>query len=268
MFNVVTHSLVSNWSLPKLPVVLVLLVLIVSASKGGIDRVGQICSFVIPAFLFLYVSMCIITLFNFRDNILPSIALIFKSAFKPEAALVGGVAGSVLTTMYQGIARGCYSGDIGIGYAAVVNAESSISDPRKQAQLAILGVFLDTFIVCSSTALIVITSGVWQEAIPASKMVQVALDRQFGMMIFFMPVFIFLLGYTTMIAFFVVGVKCARFVNKKLGEKFYYLYACCSFLLFSYVEQQQALTIMSLVGAMLLLLNTYGIWKLRKDIDF
>ena len=70
-----------------------------------------------------------------------------------------------------------------------------------------------------------------------------------------------------MIAFFVVGMKCAEFISPSWGRKAYYAYAILAFTAFSFVEQSQALTIMAIVGALLLLLNLYGIMRLRHKIE-
>ena len=267
MFNVVTDSITSNWHIDRSLIIAVLLILILIAGKGGIKLVGSICSFIIPLFLVLYVGMCLWVLLQHSSKILPSLQIIFSSAFGGKTILAGGAAGSFIVTMSEGMARGCYSGDIGVGYASVVNAESHAQDPRVQARMAIFGVFIDTFIVCTSTALLVITTGVSTQNLPASQLVQAALSSEFSMMNFFMPVFIFLLGYSSMIAFYVVGLKCAGFLHKRYGQTVYTVYASLMFIVFSFVDQTVALTLMSLVGASLLLLNVYGIFKLRSHIE-
>jgi AGCS family alanine or glycine:cation symporter len=99
-------------------------------------------------------------------------------------------------------------------------------------------------------------------------MVQESLALTFPYMSFFMPLFLFLLGYTTILAYFVVGVKCAKFLSPKWGPLLYYLYACVSLPLFAFVDASQAFLIMSLSGAFLLLLNLTGIFLLRKQVTF
>lgn len=266
MFSVITESITQNWGWNKHLVVLGLLLLVIFAGMGGVKYVGNICSVMIPAFVVLYVGMCLWVLFIFRDNIPSTLELIFVSAFSPEAAFGGAAGSSILLTMYQGVARGCYSGDIGIGYASVVHAETQEIDPKGQARLAIFGIFLDTFVVCTASTILITVTGVWNKCATAANLVQEALATQFSMMTFFMPIFIFLLGYSTLIAFFVVGLKCADFLSPKYGRKFYYLFGALSFFFFSYTEQSLSLIAMSLSGALLLLLNVYGIFRLREHI--
>lgn len=268
MFKVVTDSIVINWSWEQNWVILVLLALIILAASGGIQRVGKICSAIIPTFLGIFMLMSGYVIIA-NITLLPDVfQMILSSAFNGHAA-IGGFAGSgCLLAMSQGIARGCYTGDIGVGYAAVVHAESRESKPSAQAGLAILGIVIDTFVVCTLTTLLVLVTGVWSETIPASHLVQTALAQYFPGMQYFMPVFIFLLGYSTIIAFFCVGVKSMKFVFPKQGQKLFYLYAIPSFIIFSYVDQSEALLIMSIVGALLLCINIIGIYRLRREIDF
>ena len=235
-------------------------------AHGGVARVGKVCGLIIPSFIVIYVALTLVLFLRHMDTLLPTLQLIFSSAFSGKAAVTGSTAGGLLVTVYQGMARGCYSGDIGIGYAAVANAESSLGDPAKQARLTILGVFLDTFVVCTATCLIIISTGVWSEPIPASQLVQEALDREFGMMQWFMPGFLFLLGYSSMIAFFVVGLKCAQFLSPSRGKQVYTAYAASAFLFFSFFDQSKALLLMSVSGALLLIINAYGIFRLRREI--
>ncbi len=194
--------------------------------------------------------------------------LIVSSAFKGHAPL-GGFAGSgMMLAVSQGVARSCYSGDIGVGYAAIVHSESRVKKPEKQAQLTLLGVFLDTFIVCTFSSLLILVTGVWHQDIPASLMVQTALAQYFPYMQFFMPVFIFILGFSSLIAFFFVGLKCSKYIFPKLGKRIYYVYAISMFILFSMVDQSTALAVMSITGAFLLSINLFAIHRLRKELQF
>lgn len=266
MFRVVTESIVSNWSLPSFYVVCGLLFLVLFAGSGGIARVGKICSWMIPLFIVLYVGMCAYILAIYSSNIVPAFKLILISAFNPKAAL-GGAAASLLLTMFQGVARGCYSGDVGIGYASMIFAEVSSNNFKRQGRLAILGIFIDTFVICTATTLIIVVSEAWRVPMAASQLVQFALAAHIPYMHIFMPIFIFLLGYSTMIAFFCVGLKCASYLSADYGKKIYYAYAALIFLIFSYVEQSTAMSVMSIAGALLLIVNVYGIYKLRDEIE-
>lgn len=268
LFSIVVHSVSTNFELNKPLVIAVLLALVIFASSGGMKRIGKISSMIIPLFIILYLGMSwwIIT---YNIAALPSVlAEVFTSAFTGHAAIGGFVGSGMLTAMSQGVRRGCYSSDIGTGYPSVVHSESAEKQPERQAILAIVDVFLDTFVVCTTSILLILVTGIWKEPLHESLLVQTALGAYFPFMNFFIPFFVFLLGYSTLIVIFCVGLKCARFIGGKKAEYFYYVYAVLSFILFSYIETKQALIVMSLVQGMLLLINCYGIFRLRREVSF
>ncbi len=266
IFNVVGQTISTNWSLNPYLVTFSLLFLIFYASLGGIDRVGSITAFIIPLFVFIFLTMGLYLLWVNRSEIIPSFLLIFRSAFSGHAAIGGFVGSTILHSMSEGMKRGCYTGDIGVGYAAVVHAESSQKDPTRQASLVIFEIFLDTFLVCTLTGLMVLVTGVWKMPIDPSMMVQRALSAYFPYLNFFMPLFIFLLGFSTIIAFFSVGLKSAHFLDPKRGMKIYATYAFFALLIFSFAPSRLAIGVMSICGAFLLFLNVGAIFFLAEEI--
>ncbi|MBX9743584.1 MAG: amino acid carrier protein [Chlamydiales bacterium] len=268
MFNIMADSIAVNWGQDPYLVVLILLIAVLVVALGGINRVGEVCSAIIPLFIALYLAMGFWMLLQHLGEIPDAFALIFEGAFTPQAA-VGGFAGStVMLTISMGLSRGAYSGDIGVGYTSVVYAESNTVHIKRQASMTILGVFLDTFVICTLSVLLVLISGHWKSGIDVSLMVQEALGLHFPFMQIFMPFFLFLLGYTTILTYFVVGVKCAKFISPRFGPVIYYLYAIISLPLFAFVNASEAFLIMSLSGALLLILNVTGIFLLRKEVEF
>ncbi len=267
MFNVMADSFSANWQFDKYIVVALLMIAILIAA-GGINRVGEVCSTLIPLFIILYVFMALWVIFQHAAE-LPSIfRSIFEGAFTAQAAK-GGFAGStVMMTISMGLSRGAYSGDIGVGYTSVIYAESGTDKIKKLSSMSIIGIFIDTFVICSLSILVVLATGHWNSGIDVTLMVQESFALYFPYMHFFMPIFLFLLGYTSILAYFVVGAKCAKFISKKWGPTAYYIYACTMLPIFAFVDATQAFVIMSLSGALLLILNLFGIFLLRKEVHF
>jgi len=193
---------------------------------------------------------------------------ILKSAFTGHAAIGGFIGSTALLTIAKGISSACYSGDVAIGYASIINSQVRSNNLKKQAGLAIFGIFLDTFIVCTCTILLILATDVWQEPIDGSILVQTALDRYFPYMHIFMPLFLFSLGYTTILAYMFAGLKCARFIMPRYGAYFYYTYAVAAFFFFAFFESKYALTVMNIAGGLLMLVNLPALFRLRKEIDF
>jgi AGCS family alanine or glycine:cation symporter len=222
-----------------------------------------------PAFMIFYMSMCFWVIACHIDMVPGVLFTVFKSAFSGHAAL-GGFAGSTFMLAAQnGIARAVYSGDIGIGYDATIQSETQSQAPEKQARLAIFSLLTDS-IICTLSIMVVLVTGLWHKtpSLLASEYVAAALGLHFPYMPIFMAVFFFLAGFTTILAFFTVGMKCARFLSHRWGERLYLVYGTCSFVFFSFFDPTKVMLIMSVSGGLLMLINIIGIVKLRDKIDF
>lgn len=266
-FSVITDSISSNWNLNRYGVMGLLLVLILYAGMGGIKRIGKICSTIMPFFIITYICMSLWVILH-QVHLLPGIFItIVKSAFTGHAAVGGFVGSSAILAVQHGISRAAYSADLGIGYDSIIQSESSTVYPEKQAKLAIFGVFIDN-LICTMSILVALISGLWVSSPPmdASEVIQTALSRYFPSMHLFMPLFFLVVGYTTLIAYFCVGLKCARFLAPRYGEKLYFAYAALAFVFFSFFDQTQALLVMSLSGALLLSFNLLGIFRLHREV--
>lgn len=267
-FSIVTNSLTHNFELNQYAVIAFLLTIVIFAGSGGVQRVGSISSYMVPIFVTLYVSMGIWILFQNYQVLPEMIHLVFSSAFT-EASAVGGFAGSaIILTISQGIRRGCYTGDVGIGYASVIHSETSAQRPEKQASLVIFDIFIDTIVICTTSVMIILSTGVWTDPIPAELMIQAALTKHFPYVHLFMPLFIFLLGISTINAFFCVGLKCAEHLAPRRGRAIFYVYSTLSLIVFSFVDASKSQIFMSIIGGLLLMMNLYGIFRLRHEICY
>jgi len=271
MFRVVTHTIVITWAWNRIMVVIGLLGLILWTTRKGIESVGRISSVVIPVFLFSFTSASLWFFFQKSHMILPTLSLVFKSAFTGHATL-GAFAGSgLMLTISQGMKRACYSADIGVGCASVIMSEAEITSTiqRQAAMAGIFSTFIDTFIISTISFLLVTMSELWHQGIHESRMVALALGTYVPHMDIVWPIFIFLLGFSSMISYFSAGQKAAFFLNQRHGKALFTAYATSAFLLFSFIgSEEHIMMIMSTCGIILLLINLYGIFKLRNTISF
>ena len=267
VFSVVKDSISHNWELPPFYVMMGLLVLIVLGTTGGLRRMGNISALLIPAFVLIYCGM---TFWILSQNLsaLPHVfKVIFTSAFTGHAAVGGFLGSSFLLVLAKGFSAAAYSGDVGIGYASVIQAEARTKSPASQAALSVFGIALDTFIVTCTVLLVVVTE-VWTEPLGGELLVQTALSQYFPYMEHFMPVFLFILGYTTILPYFYAGMKAARFIAPRYGTLVYPAYALASFIVFSFYENKYALTTMNIAGGLLMLINIPALYKLRHEVKF
>lgn len=135
---------------------------------GGIKRIVQVSEKLVPIMAGVYLLGALAITFMHIGELPNVIVLIFKHAFTPMAA-VGGFAGSVVAqTISRGVARGTYSNEAGMGTAPIAHAAAITDHPVRQAFWGIFEIIVDTFMVCTMTAFVVLTSGVWN-TIPASE---------------------------------------------------------------------------------------------------
>lgn len=267
-FSLVVHSVSYNWSIHPLLVTVVLLVLVLFAGMGGVKRVGNISTAVVPIFVVLYMGMGLWIIGNNLSALPDVISLVFQSAFSGHAALGGFTGSTILITISQGIRRGCYTGDVGVGYASIINSETSVKIPEKQASLEFLGIFLDTFLICTTSVMLILITGVWETTLDMGMLVQTALGQYFPYMTFFMPFFLFLLGYSTINAYYCAGLKCAEYLSPKRGKIIYSIYAALALFAFSFVDVLHAQSVMAIAGGLLLVINLWGIFRLRNEISY
>ena len=169
--NSITQTLVADvsryagFALPGWVVGLVLSVLVFAVIIGGIKSIGSVAGKVVPVMAGLYVLVAFVALVLNFETIPAAFTLIIHSAFGWEQA-VGGAAGyGMLYAMRAGIARGLFSNEAGQGSAPIAHAATQERNPTKQGEIAMIGVFIDTLVICTMTALVILsTTGIWLDA--------------------------------------------------------------------------------------------------------
>lgn len=267
IFHVVVDSFVNNWDVSRVATVAILLTAVIYGACGGLKRIGQIAAVVVPMFIVCFLALCLFVLAQNLTELPGMFATILRSAFSGHAA-VGGFAGSTaMMAIAQGVSWGCYTGDIGIGYASVIHSETSEKQPGRQASLAILGIFLDTLVVCTMSLTVILVTGTWSAGIDPVMMVQAGLSEYIPGLPIFMPILFGLLGYSTLIAFLGVGLKNADFLGGERGRRLYLAYAIVALVVFAFSDPTNAAILMRATGCGLLFLNVIGFYRLRNEIN-
>ena len=140
---------------------LVIMALTALIVLGGLKRIANFAEKVVPFMIVLFILGSLFIIGKNYTNILPAFKAIFVEAFAPKAA-VGGVLGYIVSTvMTQGFKRGVFSNEAGLGSSVMVHSNSTVKEPVKQGMWGIFEVFVDTIVVCTMTALVVLTSGAY-----------------------------------------------------------------------------------------------------------
>lgn len=269
-FLIIVDRLEANFELNRYLIIVILLVLVLYSSAGGVSRLANICTIIMPFFMIgyiifaLYIIACHFTLLpSFFKNVL-------VTAFTGQAQIGGFVGSTMIFSAYLGISKTIYSGDIGIGYDSIVQSETRIINPRHQALMAIYSLCTDAFICILTTTMIGVT-GAWfklNNFLPSDVVSEILKNHNIPYSNLFMTLLLFFAGFTTIIAYLAAGIKCAEFLNYKYGRIIYLLYATFAFIFFCNFSQDNVMIIMGLLSGLLVLINVLGILKLRKKIEF
>lgn len=139
----------------------VIMVLVALITLGGLKRIASVAEKIVPFMVVLFVAGSLVVIGVNYANILPALKAIFVNAFKPEAFVGGTLGSAIMLAAQQGFKRGVFSNEAGLGSSVMVHSNSNVKEPVKQGMWGIFEVFADTMIVCTMTALVVLTSGVF-----------------------------------------------------------------------------------------------------------
>ena len=179
---------------------------------GGVQRIAKVSSIIVPIMALGYIALAlIIVLLNIKE--LPGVlALIVGHAFGWEQALGGGVGMALM----QGIKRGLFSNEAGMGSAPNVAATAHVSHPVKQGLIQTLGVFTDTLVICTCTAFIILFGGVPDASLNGIQLTQAALESEIGPAGgVFVAVAIFLFAFSSIIGNYYYGEANIRFITPR-----------------------------------------------------
>ena len=152
-----------TFHIPKFMTGAVLAVLLWMVIIGGIKRIAQIASKLVPFMAFWYLVGSFAVIISNYENIIPSLQSIFIHVFTPAAAVGGFLGASVAAALTRGVNRGLYSNEAGQGSAPIAHASSKTENPIEEGMVSILEPFIDTIIICTITGLVILSSGVWTE---------------------------------------------------------------------------------------------------------
>ena len=190
---------------------------------GGIKRIAEVASYLVPFMVAIYFSGALIVIFKHLDQLGSGMKLVFEHAFSGTAATGGFVGASLANCIRYGVARGLFSNESGMGSAPIVAAAARTNHPSKQALVSMTGTFIDTLIVCSITAMAVSSTGVWTSgetgvALPIQAFTA-GLPGYWGKLLVTLGTITF--AFSTILAWEYYGEKCFEYI---FGEKYILIY--------------------------------------------
>ncbi|MEO1309949.1 MAG: alanine/glycine:cation symporter family protein [Pseudomonadota bacterium] len=202
---------------------------------GGIKRIANVASRLVPAMAFAYLAAGLLVIFLNIGSVPAALGSIFTNAFGIDAAKGGFIGGLLLLAMQKGVARGIFSNEAGQGSAPIAHAAAKNNDPVNQGLVAMLGTFIDTIVVCSITALVILSTNVVPEAcapfvrpdlltlptdagcLTGAPLTAAAFDSALpGVGRWIVTIGLLLFAFTTILGWSYYGERCAEYL---LGEK-------------------------------------------------
>ncbi len=210
--NSVADALQSNFNINPMITGIVLAILVGLVIIGGVTRIGEVAGKLVPIMASAYIAGSLLVIFANFGQIGNTFSLIFSNAFSGTAATGGFAGAAVWAAIRFGVARGVFSNEAGLGSAPIAHAAAQTNDPVRQGMIAMLGTFIDTIILCTMTALVILLTGAWTSGETGASLSTLAYGQgitggnyivTFGLVIF---------AFTTLIGWSYYGERCAEFI--------------------------------------------------------
>ncbi|WP_242218607.1 sodium:alanine symporter family protein [Bacillus cereus group sp. BfR-BA-01380] len=222
--NSVAEAMKINFSVSPVVTGIVMALFIAIVILGGVKKIGKVTGFFVPIKAFFYIIAGLIIIFYHIDQIPTAFQFIFSGAFHGTAA-AGGFAGATVASAIQiGMARGVFANEAGLGSAPIAAAAAKTDSPAKQALVSMTGTFLDTFVVCTITGLVLITTGAWNSGKTGVEATTFAFQTVFGSAgSMILGIAIILFAYSTMLGWSYYGEKCVEYLFGYHAVRYYRL---------------------------------------------
>jgi len=195
--------------LMRLSIGLITAGVVASVILGGIKRIAIFASRLVPFMCLFYIGAGLIILFKNIDLIVPGIQLIWTQAFHAPESVAGGLLGGVIRS---GVARGLFSNEAGLGSAPMAHGAARTKEPVREGLVAMLGPFIDTIIVCSVTALVIISTGAYETVSIKGQLTSAAFEMGLPGSGWLVSVSIILFAFTTLIAWSYYGDRAVDYL--------------------------------------------------------
>ncbi|MBC2398687.1 alanine/glycine:cation symporter family protein [Clostridium tetanomorphum] len=264
--NTITFAFEGAFGLNRLYGAIILILLTGMVIFGGVKRIAQVAEVIVPVMAVAYVLVALFVILKNIDQIPHIFTMIFEGAFGLKQFTGGGIGAAIM----MGIKRGLFSNEAGMGSAPNAAATAEVTHPVKQAIMQVFGVFLDTIVICSATAFIILVSGTNQkEGLTGIQLTQEALTSQVGSWgNIFIAVCIFMFAFSSILGNYYYGESNIEFMN---GNKTWLNVFRIAVIVMVFLGSMSSLDIVwnlaDLFMGLMALLNIVVIFKLSKVVS-
>ncbi|HFI2431299.1 sodium:alanine symporter family protein [Streptococcus suis] len=212
--NSIASSMSSSFGLAPQLVSIVTAISIAFFIFGGIEKISDVSTKIVPFMAILYILASLIVLVVHWNELLPTLGLVLKSAFSPATAVGGFIGATVKEAIQRGIARGVFSNESGLGSAPIAAAAAKSDNPVEQGLISMTGTFIDTIIICTLTGLTILVTGQWSvEGLEGAPLTQAAFATIFGNAgSIALTISLVLFAFTTILGWSYYGERCIEFL--------------------------------------------------------
>jgi len=210
--NTVASELYASFQVPPWITGIVMATLTGAVILGGIKRIAKVAEKLVPFMASAYILGALIIIIINISAVPAALLLIVEDAFTGTAAEGGFLGATVMMAVRWGFARGIFSNEAGLGSAAIAHAAAKTNNPVRQGMIAMLGTFIDTIIICSMTALVIILTGAWDSGIKGAPMSSLAFNTGFAGGGYIVTFGLIIFAFTTILGWSYYGERCAEYV--------------------------------------------------------
>jgi AGCS family alanine or glycine:cation symporter len=258
--NAITSSVETTFHVPVVLTGIVLTILVALVTLGGIQKISKVAEIIVPFMSVFYFGGAMLILILHYSAVPAALALVIKSAFTPTAAVGGFVGATVSRAIQNGVARGVFSNEAGLGSAPIAAAAAKTNSCVRQGLVSMTGTFFDTIILCTMTGLVLIVSGQWETTLVGSELTTAAFTTGLGGVgSYVVTLGLMFFAFTTIIGWNYYGERCTAYVfGTKAIKPFKVLYilmiACGPFL-----KLEMIWTIADITNGLMALPNLIGL---------
>ena len=265
--NSIASAVTVAFDVPALAVGIGLAALAGLIIVGGVNRIANVAQFVVPFMAVIYIICAVVILFQFSDHISPMINHIFVAAFNPEAVLGGAVGIGMREAVRFGVARGLFSNEAGMGSTPHAHATADVNHPVQQGMAAFVGVFIDTILVCTATALIILLTDADKLGLQGAAVTQQAFVIAFGGFgSQLLAICLTFFAFTTIIGWYYFGESNIRFLFRGRHLGIYRTLVLAAIVLGTLGKVDLVWSLSDMFNGFMVIPNLIALFLLRKEI--
>ena len=265
--NSIAGAFQTAFAVPPIAVGVIIAALAAFVFFGGMGRIASFTEKVVPIMAALYLLGGLIVLITNASQILPAFKMIFVGAFDPAAATGGLIGAGVKEAMRYGVARGLFSNEAGMGSTPHAHAVANVKYPAQQGFVAIMGVFVDTFIVLNMTAFVIFVTGAIDGSTTGIALTQKAFETGLGSFgISFVAICLFFFAFSTIIGWYFFGEQNIKYLFGTKGTTPYRIIVMAFIVLGSVLQVNLVWELADMFNGLMVLPNLIALIGLSKVV--